>query len=139
MKASLIIILVAFGLSTSATMRKISVNNPKSLLLAGFFGYHAFPVREDNTITDLITFTVLFIKERNSNSYSNMNLPISVKFKNGTKLSHDTECVYVNNTNEEEALYWCFNYNITNITNITDIESVTPSINFSNFIIYTKC
>ena len=122
MKATLIIVLVIFGLSTSANIRKISVNYPKSLLLAAFYRYQV------NIPNNLINFFVYFIKERNSASYKYMNMPILVKFNNGSELRHDIECINEADEANEEAIYMCSD---NNIINIEDIQTVTPIINFT--------
>lgn len=65
MKAQLIIILVILGLSTSATMRKLSSNNPKSIMLVGFSSYHSTSSQHDDEHPQTIMyFQAHFIKEK---------------------------------------------------------------------------
>lgn len=128
MKASLIIILVIFGFSTSANIRKISANNPKPLMLVGFFDYHEDQDIRDGITTYLISFSPHFIKERNSISYNYMNMPILLKFNNSKELRHDIECIIQPNEIFAEDRYFC---QVENITNLADIQSVTPIINFT--------
>ena len=133
MKAQLIIILVILGLSTSATMRKLSSNNPKSIMLVGFSGYHSTLSQQDEGHPQTtINFQVHFIKEKNTTSYLNMSLPISLELKNTSKLRLDINCTYKNIDDEgkkEIVTYNCF-YDTT-IINKSDIQSVTPIINFT--------
>ena len=133
MKAQLIIILVILGLSTSATMRKLSSNNPKSIMLVGFSGYHSTLSQQDEGHPQTtINFQVHFIKEKNTTSYLNMSLPISLELKNTSKLRLDINCGYKNFVDEgkkEIVTYFCFNE--TTIINKADIQSVTPIINFT--------
>ena len=133
MKAQLIIILVILGLSTSATMRKLSSNNPKSIMLVGFAGYHLSIEQHDEEHPQTsIKFQVHFIKEKNTTSYLNMSLPISLELKNTSKLRLDINCTYKNIDDEgkkEIVTYVCSNE--TTIINKSDIQSVTPIINFT--------
>ena len=133
MKAQLIIILVILGLSTSATMRKLSSNNPKSIMLVGFSGYHSTLSQQDEGHPQTtINFQVHFIKEKNTTSYLNMSLPISLELKNTSKLRLDINCTYKNIDDEgkkEIVTYVCSNE--TTIINKSDIQSVTPIINFT--------
>ena len=133
MKAQLIIILVILGLSTSATMRKLSSNNPKSIMLVGFSGYHSELSQQDEEHPRTrINFQVHFIKEKNTTSYLNMSLPISLELKNTSKLRLDINCTYKNIDDEEKkeiVTYVCSNE--TTIINKSDIQSVTPIINFT--------
>ena len=133
MKAQLIIILVILGLSTSATMRKLSSNNPKSIMLVGFSGYHLTLSEHDNEHPlTTISFEVDFIKEKNTTEYPGMSLPISLESKNKSKLRLDINCSYINFDDEGKksiVTYFCFNY--TTIINKSDIQSVTPIINFT--------
>ena len=93
MKAQLIIILVILGLSTSATMRKLSSNNPKSIMLVGFSGYHlSIEQHDEEHPLTTITFDVDFIKEKNTTKYDDMSLPISLELKNTSKLRLDIDC-----------------------------------------------
>ena len=98
MKAQLIIILVILGLSTSATMRKLSSNNPKSIMLVGFSSYHlrSEEVDEGHPHTT-VYFLAHFIKEKNTTRYDDMSLPISLELKNTSKLRKlrlDINCSY---------------------------------------------
>ena len=133
MKAQLIIILVILGLSTSATMRKLSSNNPKSIMLVGFSGYHSELSQQDEEHPrTFINFQVHFIKEKNTTNYIDMSLPISFELKNTTKLRLDINCSYINVDDEGKKLietYFCFTG--TTIINKSDIQSVTPIINFT--------
>ena len=133
MKAQLIIILVILGLSTSATMRKLSSNNPKSIMLVGFSGYHSeLSQQDEDHPRTRINFQVHFIKEKNTTSYLNMSLPISLELKNTSKLRLDINCSYLYSDDEgkkEIVTYMCFNE--TKIINKSDIQSVTPIINFT--------
>ena len=133
MKAQLIIILVILGLSTSATMRKLSSNNPKSIMLVGFSGYHSTLSQQDEGHPQTtINFQVHFIKEKNTTSYLNMSLPISLELKNTSKLRLDINCTYKNIDDEgkkEIVTYNCIDE--TTIINKSDIQSVTPIINFT--------
>ena len=136
MKAQLIIILVILGLSTSATMRKLSSNNPKSIMLVGFSGYHSeLSQQDEDHPRTRINFQVHFIKEKNTTSYLNMSLPISLELKNTSKLRKlrlDINCSYLYSDDEgkkEIVTYMCFNE--TKIINKSDIQSVTPIINFT--------
>ena len=133
MKAQLIIILVILGLSTSATMRKLSSNNPKSIMLVGFSGYHSeFNQQDENHPQTAIRFQVHFIKEKNTTEYPHMSQPISLEFKNKSKLRLDNNCTHTNFDDEGKKsieTYHCF-YDTT-IINKSDIQSVTPIINFT--------
>ena len=133
MKAQLIIILVILGLSTSATMRKLSSNNPKSIMLVGFSGYHSeFNQQDENHPQTAIRFQVHFIKEKNTTEYPHMNQPISLEFKNKSKLRLDNNCTHTNFDDEGKKsieTYHCF-YDTT-IINKSGIQSVTPIINFT--------
>ena len=133
MKAQLIIILVILGLSTSATMRKLSSNNPKSIMLVGFSSYHSTSSQHDDEHPQTIMyFQAHFIKEKNTTGYYDMSLPISLELKNTTKLRLDINCSYLNVDDEGKKLivtYFCFND--TTIINKSDIQSVTPIINFT--------
>ena len=133
MKAQLIIILVILGLSTSATMRKLSSNNPKSIMLVGFSGYHSELSQQDEEHSRTrINFQVHFIKEKNTTSYLDMSLPISLELKNTSKLRLDINCTYKNIDDEgkkEIVTYNCIDE--TTIINKSDIQSVTPIINFT--------
>ena len=133
MKAQLIIILVILGLSTSATMRKLSSNNPKSIMLVGFSGYHLTLSEHDNEHPlTTISFEVDFIKEKNTTEYPDMSLPISLESKNKSKLRLDINCSYINFDDEGKksiVTYFCFCY--TTIINKSDIQSLTPIINFT--------
>lgn len=133
MKAQLIIILVILGLSTSATMRKLSSNNPKSIMLVGFSGYHSELSQQDEEHPrTFINFQVHFIKEKNTTNYIDMSLPISLELKNTTKLRLDINCSYINVDDEGKKLietYFCFTGRT--IINKSDIQSVTPIINFT--------
>ena len=133
MKAQLIIILVILGLSTSATMRKLSSNNPKSIMLVGFSGYHLTLSQHDNEHPlTTISFEVDFIKEKNTTEYPDMSLPISLESKNKSKLRLDINCSYINFDDEGKksiVTYFCFYY--ATIINKSDIQSVTPIINFT--------
>ena len=133
MKAQLIIILVILGLSTSATMRKLSSNNPKSIMLVGFSGYHSeLSQHDEEHPRTFINFQVHFIKEKNTTNYIDMSLPISFELKNTTKLRLDINCSYINVDDEGKKLietYFCFTG--TTIINKSDIQSVTPIINFT--------
>lgn len=134
MKAQLIIILVILGLSTSATMRKLSSNNPKSIMLVGFSSYHSTLSQHDEEHPQTIMyFLAHFIKEKNPTRYDDMSLPILLELKNTSKLlRHDINCSYINPDDEgkkEIVTYVCFNE--TTIINKTDIRSVTPVINFT--------
>lgn len=133
MKAQLIIILVILGLSTSATMRKLSSNNPKSIMLVGFSGYHSEISQQDeeHSLTK-IYFQVHFIREKNTTEILGMSLPISLELKNTSKLRLDINCTYSNFDDEGKKsieTYHC--YNDTTIINKADIQSVTPIINFT--------
>ena len=133
MKAQLIIILVILGLSTSATMRKLSSNNPKSIMLVGFSGYHlSIEQHDEEHPLTTITFDVDFIKEKNTTDYPGMSLPISLELKNTSKLRLDIDCTYIILDDEGKKLivtYHC--YNDTTKINKSDIQSVTPIINFT--------
>ena len=133
MKAQLIIILVILGLSTSATMRKLSSNNPKSIMLVGFSGYHlSIEQHDEEHPLTTITFDVDFIKEKNTTDYPGMSLPISLELKNTSKLRLDINCTYSNFDDEGKKsieTYHC--YNDTTKINKSDIQSVTPIINFT--------
>ena len=133
MKAQLIIILVILGLSTSATMRKLSSNNPKSIMLVGFSGYHSeISQKDEEHHLTKIYFQVLFIKEKNTTEILGMSLPISLELKNTSKLRLDINCTYSNFDDEGKKsieTYHCF-YDTT-IINKSDIQSVTPIINFT--------
>ena len=136
MKAQLIIILVILGLSTSATMRKLSSNNPKSIMLVGFSSYHIKSEQQDeNHPLTIVYFLAHFIKEKNTTRYDDMSLPILLGLKNTSKLLRlEINCSYsyLNYDDEgkkEIVTYTC--YNDTNIINKTDIRSVTPVINFT--------
>ena len=133
MKAQLIIILVILGLSTSATMRKLSSNNPKSIMLVGFSGYHSeISQKDEEHHLTKIYFQVLFIKEKNTTEILGMSLPISLELKNTSKLRLDINCTYSNFDEEGKKsieIYSC--YNDTTIINKADIQSVTPILNFT--------
>jgi uncharacterized short protein YbdD (DUF466 family) len=133
MKAQLIIILVILGLSTSATMRKLSSNNPKSIMLVGFSSYHSRSEQHDEDHPQTIMyFQAHFIKEKNTTRYDEMSLPISLELKNGSHLRLDINCTNINADDEGKKLivtYFCFND--TTIINKPDIQSVTPIINFT--------
>ena len=133
MKAQLIIILVILGLSTSATMRKLSSNNPKSIMLVGFSGYHIKSEQDnDEHPQTSIKFQVHFIREKDTTEYLGMSLPISLELKNKPKLRFDINCTYSNFDDEGKKsieTYHC--YNDTTIINKSDIQSVTPIINFT--------
>ena len=134
MKAQLIIILVILGLSTSVTMRKLSSNNPKSIMLVGFSSYHSTLSQHDEEHPQTIMyFLAHFIKEKNPTRYDDMSLPILLELKNTSKsLRLDINCSYINPDDEgkkEIVTYVCFND--TTIINKADIQSVTPIINFT--------
>ena len=133
MKAQLIIILVILGLSTSATMRKLSSNNPKSIMLVGFSGYHSeFNQQDENHPQTAIRFQVHFIKEKNTTEYPHMSQPISLELKNKSKLRLDNNCTHTKIDDEGKKsieTYHCL-YDTT-VVGKSDIQSVTPIINFT--------
>ena len=134
MKAQLIIILVILGLSTSATMRKLSSNNPKSIMLVGFSSYHIRSEQQDESHPlTMVYFLAHFIKEKNTTRYDDMSLPILLESKNRSKLLRlDINCSYryVDEEGKKSIeIYSC--YNDTTIINKADIQSVTPILNFT--------
>ena len=133
MKAQLIIILVILGLSTSATMRKLSSNNPKSIMLVGFSGYHSeISQKDEEHPQTTIRFQVHFIKEKNTTEYPHMSQPISLELKNKSKLRLDNNGTHTNFDDEGKKsieTYHCL-YETT-VVGKSDIQSVTPIINFT--------
>ena len=136
MKAQLIIILVILGLSTSATMRKLSSNNPKSIMLVGFSSYHIRSEQQDESHPlTMVYFLAHFIKEKNTTRYDDMSLPILLESKNRSKLLRlDINCSYSHLNYDDEGKKEIVTYvcsNETTIINKSDIQSVTPIINFT--------